>query len=230
MKQEFNRCLEDLKTKRQEILSLKDKIASQTNEIERLKMDENHNLIELNTSRERIDRLESKLKFAENELRRNSGKNNSNTTNDEKSESQQHVHDLQDKLDEALRQNKNLREKLNEIVIESNNNQDVETHLNEMKKKYSQMKNEKDHLEQKLLNSNTSELQKEILQLKSSLATVQHGKQLTEVKCNELVKALEQMKEEFEAIRKGNKIRNFLRFFYDKLFPLIIIIFNFFLR
>lgn len=197
LKQEFNRCLDDLKSKRQEILSLKQQISSQTNEIERLKMDENRNLIELTTCRERIDRLESKLKFAENELRRNSGKYN---TDDELAISNQQMLELEHKLEEAQRTNQHLQDKLNEIENENGNYRELVDQLNELKLKYNQLKNYKDQRP-----SSSDELQKEISNLKNSLANVQHAKQLTEVKCEELSKALVRTKEDMQAMSRTGK-------------------------
>lgn len=68
LKQEFNRCMTDQKAKRQEIVLLKERLAEQTAEIDRMRTDENRALIEMNTNREKIERLTNKLRMAQSEL------------------------------------------------------------------------------------------------------------------------------------------------------------------
>lgn len=202
LKQEFGRCLEDLKSKRQEILSLNEQIRSQFAEIERLKMDENRNLIELNTCRERIERLESKLKLAESGLRRTSGQFNSNGSDDVQEELQQRVLGLEQKLEDAHRLNTDLQEKASEWECERSEFEETKAQLNELQQRLWKMEMEKENLEsQKMLDGDSAELRKELAGLKNSLTSVQRAKQLTEVKCEELMRALERAREDFEEIR-----------------------------
>lgn len=109
LKQEFNRCLTDQKSKRQEILALKTQLSSQTKEVDRLKADENQALIDLNINKEKTERLENKLKMAERQLfelkklnSSNGGQSQFTTTQAEHIEEQ--VIELQ-KENEMFRQN-----------------------------------------------------------------------------------------------------------------------------
>lgn len=68
LKQEFNRCVADLKEKRAEITALTEQIIAKNRQIEQLKTDENRALIESTMAKENAERLSNRLKVVECEL------------------------------------------------------------------------------------------------------------------------------------------------------------------
>lgn len=153
LKQEFNRCVADLKSKRAEITALKEQIILKNRQIEQLKTDENRALVECSMSKENAERLSNRLKSVEWELvelkKVSSNINSTADGNGTFGNADEHAK-LITKLEE---ENANFRKNFD--------------HLNETIK---ELEDERDKIEEKYREScqDIAELQRKLTQLESS--------------------------------------------------------------
>lgn len=149
LKQEFSRCVADLKAKRQEILALKEELAAKNREINRLKADENHALIELNTSKENTERLAVRLKNMERELEDYKNK----TESSQQEQTTKEENELMNRIQKLEQEIENFRSNCN--------------HLNETIRT---LEDERDSIEEKYRDvcKEMAELQQKFSQLESS--------------------------------------------------------------
>lgn len=153
LKQEFNRCVNDLKEKRAEITALKEQIIAKNRQIEQLKTDENRALIESTMAKENAERLTHRLKVVESELTESKKRAPSSTTTG-----------VTDEDPEAIDEQSKLITKLEEENANFRKNFD---HLNETIK---ELEDERDRIEEKYREScqDIAELQHKLTTLETT--------------------------------------------------------------
>lgn len=199
LKQEFNRCVADLKAKRHEIVLLNEQIKTKNQQIEQIKADENRVLIENSLNKEKLDRLTNRLQSLEWELKE-SKRNNEfhakfNTIQDENHKN----------IDELFNQNKKLE-------TENENFRKNCDHLNETIK---ELEDERDKIEEKYRAAclDISELQRKLTDLASnSCLSCEKEKSLAESaqqECNRIKELYIRLHDEKEEITQKLKENDF---------------------
>lgn len=237
LKLEFNRCVNDQKAKRQEILALKEELSEKKREIERIKADENRVLVELNINKEENERLKIRLKNSERELDEYKSKPASpSQENARKGESEllNRVHKLErenenfrsncDHLNETIRALEDERDRIEEKYreackdiaelqqkisrIESNSclecekekflADDAKQECIRIKELYVRVSDEKEEALRKLRQIEAIDANKELLEKRNLVASLERSLQLAEMKCTEVSKILEREKIDHE--------------------------------
>lgn len=193
-KQEFNRCMTDQKTKRQEIAVLKEQLAMQTTEIERLRTDENRALIEINTSREKIERLANKLKMTElelNDLRSSAATNTADAHNTSRRQSDTTRFDeLERQLHLLQKENENFRQNCDHLHATIKELEDERDRVDEQ---YRSAVSDRDALQIKFDN-----IEKEHLERQTMVRHLEMTLELREKKCDELMRILDREQIDYE--------------------------------
>lgn len=194
LKQEFNRCMTDQKTKRQEIVMLKEQLAKQTAEIDRLRTDENRALIEVNTSREKIERLENKLKMAElelNDLRESAGADAADADNTSRRQSAMtRFAELEKQLHLLQKENENFRQNCDHFNATIKELEDERDRIDE---KYRGAIDDREALQTKF-----DAIEKERVEQQTIVRHLEMTLQLREQKCDELMRILDREQIDYE--------------------------------
>lgn len=196
LKQEFNRCMTDQRTKRQEIVLLKEQFAKQTMEIERLRTDENRALIEISTSREKIERLENKLKMAELELDdlRALTATNAVAAVDESTSRRQSAlarfAELERQLHLLQKENDNFRNNCDHLHATIKELEDERDRIDE---NYLAAIGERDALQSKFV-----AIEKKHLEQETAMRNLEMALQLREMKCDELMQILDRERIDYD--------------------------------
>lgn len=194
LKQEFNRCMTDQKTKRQEIVLLKDQLAKQTAEIDRLRSDENRALIEINTSREKIERLENKLKMAELEIDELRTSATTDATDADSTSRRQSMMtrfaELERQLHLLQKENDNFRQNCDHLHATIKELEDERDRIDET---YRTAIVDRDSLQTKF-----DAIEKEHLEQLTIVRHLEMSLQLRERKCNELMQILDREQIDYE--------------------------------
>lgn len=253
LKQEFNRCVADLKSKRNEIDKLKTELAAKNQQIGQLRADENQQLIELTMSRENAERLAIRLKNMERELEEYKNKTlqcnqqtmTMTTTKDENelatklqqleldykncrancdhlNETIRMLEDERDNADEKYREAcKDIAELQQKLSQQQANGcmecekekflaSEAKQEVIRLKELYIKINDEKEEVMRKLRQIEAHDLNKEILEQRNMVASLERSLQLAEMKYTEINKILEREKDEHV-----NEIQN-LRAKYEK--------------
>lgn len=187
LKQEFNRCMTDQKTKRQEIVLLKEQLAIQTAEIDRLRTDENRALIEINTNREKLERLENKLKMAELELNDFRAAAVTDAADADQTSRRQSAMtrfaELERQLHLLQKENENFRQNCDHLHATIKELEDERDRIDE---KYRAAVDERD-----LLQAKFDAIEKDHLEQQTIVSRLEMTLQLREKKCEELMRILD---------------------------------------
>lgn len=187
LKQEFNRCMTDQKTKRQEIALLKEQLAIQTAEIDRLRTDENRALIEINTNREKLERLENKLKMAELELDDFRAAAVTDAADADQTSRRQSAMtrfaELERQLHLLQKENENFRQNCDHLHATIKELEDERDRIDE---KYRAAVDERD-----LLQAKFDAIEKDHLEQQTIVSRLEMTLQLREKKCEELMRILD---------------------------------------
>lgn len=187
LKQEFNRCMTDQKTKRQEIAVLTERLATQSAEIDRLRADENRALIEMNTSREQIERLTNKLKVAEAELDELRASVDTNTPDADNGSRRQSTMtrftELEQQLHLLQKENENFRQNCDHLHVTIKELEDERDRIDEQ---YRAVVGDRDGLQVKL-----DALEKEHAERQTIFRHIEMTLELREKKCDELMRILD---------------------------------------
>lgn len=225
---EFNRCVADRKLKQQEIQALKEELAAKNLQIERLKSDENQALIELTMSREKADRLAIRSKNLERELEEchkkmatgneeqpttkgdnellNRLRSNCNHLNETIRALENERDSIEEKYRDACKDIGELQQKLSKIqpnsCLECEKEKflakDAKQECTRLKEMYIQINDEKEEIMRKLRHMETMDTNKELLEHRNLVASLERSLQLAEMKYNEISKILEREKIDHE--------------------------------
>lgn len=175
----------DQRTKRQEITMLKEQLAKQTTEIDRIRADENRALIEISTSREKMERLENKLKMAEFELDdlRSAADRANPTDTTRRQSTMTRFMELEQKLHLLQKENENFRQSCDRLHATIKELEDERDRIDE---KYRDAIRARDELRARY-----DARGKECVEHQTTIKHLESSLQSCEEKCSSLMRTLE---------------------------------------